>query len=160
MVGHAPRHPKNTQVTRTLRALLALVLLAAIFSGCSDEGTRNQIDKTADVARDNLKQANQMKPAKHYNPLVVTDKIWTGNMALRMQRGMPLPPKYEGVHGITLVSNSPLSLADIADVISAQTGIPVRLGAGTAGGGSHMGAGSAAPNLGMPGAMSPSPVMP
>src|ERR1700722_13695437 len=143
-----------------LVALFVLVILATAMPGCSDDVTRNKLDHVSEEARKNLDKAGTPEPAKHYDPLVVSDKIWTGNTALRMQRGMPLPPKYEGVHGITLVSNSPLSLADIADVISAQTGIPVRLGAGTAGGGSHMGAGSAAPNLGMPGAMSPSPVMP
>ena len=63
-----------------------------------------------------------------YNPLVVTDKVWGGNSALRMYRGMPFPAKFEGAKGITLVSASPMSLEDIAQAISAQTGIPIRLG--------------------------------
>ena len=66
-------------------------------------------------------------PAKRYNPLVVTDKIWTGNTALRMQRGLPLPPRYENARGITLVSAEPMSLTDIANAITQQTGISVRV---------------------------------
>ncbi len=66
-------------------------------------------------------------PPKKYNPLVVTDKVWTGNTATRMQRGMPLPPKYENQRGVALVSAEPMSLADIASAITEQTGISVRL---------------------------------
>ena len=110
---------------------VALVLVSLILVGCNNEKVRNLIDERTDQARQGIQEAQSPGPVKSYNPLVVTDKIWAGNTALRLRRGLPLPVKYEGSRGITLVAADPVSLSDIASTVSAQTGIPVRIAAGT-----------------------------
>jgi hypothetical protein len=81
----------------------------------------------ADEAQKSAAQADHQSPNKRYNPLVVTDRVWTGSSAMRMHRGIPLPARYETPRGVALVSSDPMSLADIASAIGAQTGIPVRI---------------------------------
>src|ERR1700761_2282260 len=106
-----------SKVHRYIRpALLVSVLVVSGLLGCTDPATRNEIDMQADEANKNLANTLHQVPARHYNPLVVSDKVWGGDTALRMHRGTPMPPKYEGPHGITLVSNSPLSLTEIAGI--------------------------------------------
>ena len=107
---------------------VAALVLAVVLSGCDTEKTRNLIDQRAGEAQQSLTQAREQQPAaKRYNPLVVTDKIWEGNAAMRMHRGLPLPARYETPRGITIISGQPLPLVDIADAITSQTGIPVRV---------------------------------
>jgi len=119
--------------SRLKPALLALgvtVSLLSLLSGCDDEKTRNLINQRADESEKSVEQMAHQAPNKRYNPLVVTDRVWTGSTATRMHRGLPLPGKYETPHGITLVSSEPMSLNDIAAAVGAQTGIPVRVADG------------------------------
>src|SRR5579863_6241805 len=108
-------------------AVISLLCAAVIFSGCEDKPTREGINQHAQESRQALDTVMTEVPPKHYNPLVVTDKVWAGSTALRMQRGLPLPARYENSHGITLVSSEPMSLAEIANAITTQTGISVRV---------------------------------
>ena len=110
----------------TLASVLAIALSAvAMLPGCTDPETRADIDQQTQNARSGLNEATHPPiPGKLYNPLVVSDKIWTGNTALRMHRGLPLPAKYETAHGVTVVSSEPMSLTDIINDIGQQTGIP------------------------------------
>src|ERR1700733_101481 len=109
----------------TTLALLACLVMT--FSACEDRPTRDSIDQHAEQSRQSIDNVMAQAPSKHYNPLVVSDKVWVGNTATRMQRGMPLPPRYENPRGITLVSSDPMNLADIANAITEQTGISVRI---------------------------------
>lgn len=109
-------------------SVAAFAMIAMLTSCGFNEETRNMIDQQAQHAEQELASAQAPNPnAKRYDPLVVTDKIWGGNEALRMQRGMPLPAKYETTQGVTLISAEPMSLSDIATAITSQTGIPVRV---------------------------------
>lgn len=110
--------------------IVAVTLLVGSFvclSACEDKPTEKAIDQHAQEARKSLDDIQTESPAKHYNPLVVTEKVWAGGTALRMQRGLPLPARYEAPHGIALVSADPMSLNDIATAITNQTGISVRV---------------------------------
>ena len=115
---------------------LGLLVMLALLPGCNDEKTRSLIDQRAAEAQKATADMNQYAPVKHYNPLVVTDKVWAGNSALRMHRGMPLPAKFETEHGITLVSSEPMTLQEIVSALTVQTGIPIHLadGASASGG--------------------------
>ena len=96
------------------------------FVGCEQtEKVRQEIDQKADETEKTLDAAKKVAHPLSYEPLTVSNKVWSGNAALRMQRGMPLPPRYEGARGVTLVSADPMSLNDISNAISAQTGIPI-----------------------------------
>jgi type IVB pilus formation R64 PilN family outer membrane protein len=110
--------------------LVVVTLLTGYFlilGACQDRPTEKDIDQTSQKAGQSLNSVAAQNPPVHYNPLVVTDKLWTGSTALRMQRGVPLPARYETSRGITLVAADPLSLSDIANAITNQTGIAVRV---------------------------------
>ena len=142
------------QVVRGLRAALAIGVCLAAFTGCSDQATRNLIDKQTDQTKQGVADAAHPNvPSKRYNPLVVTDKVFAGNTALRMQRGLPLPAKYESARGIAVISSDPMALSAIAAAISQQTGIPVHMaGIGGGGTGGGMASGGAQP-AGLPGSI-------
>ena len=135
-------------------AILAGVGLG--LGGCDQaEKTRQGIDQRAAEAQQSIESGTKPttnSQAVAYDPLTVSNKVWSGNVALRMRRGMPLPARYEALRGVTIVSGDPMTIGDIADAISTQTGIPVRLSALTVGGGSGAAAASspsspiAAPN--------------
>jgi type IVB pilus formation R64 PilN family outer membrane protein len=111
-------------------AQLASLALVACFAlnGCEQsEKTRTVIDQRAEEAKQSLDSTKKIPHAMAYDPLTVTNKVWGGSTATRMQRGMPLPARFEATRGVTLVSSENMSLNDIASAISAQTGIPIRL---------------------------------
>jgi len=110
---------------------LTLFLMIVVLAGCNNEKVRNLIDERAAEANQSIQEAKAPAPAKSYNPLTVTDKIWAGGTSLRLHRGMPLPSRFEGSRGIALVSSEPMTLSEIAGAIGGQTGIPIRIAAGT-----------------------------
>jgi len=120
------------QTKRMLKRYMAyacVVGLCFVLGSCDQaEKMRKTIDQRASETQQLAENATKKIPGSvNYNPLTVTDKVWGGNIAVRMHRGMPLPPRYEESRGVTLVSSEPMSLNDIANAVSAQTGIPVRL---------------------------------
>ncbi len=125
-------------LTRTTRAksLLKKLCAAVVIVGvCLSAGAcvqtkvmREAIDKRAEEAKTALDSTQKKSPnAANFDPLTVTNKLWSGNAARRMHRGIPLPARYEEERGVTLVSSEPMSLADIASSVGVQTGVPVRL---------------------------------
>jgi type IVB pilus formation R64 PilN family outer membrane protein len=114
---------------KSLTPVLAIALaLTAALPGCSDPENRAIIDKDAAAARNGLEQtAHPDIPIKHYNPLVVSDKVWAGNTALHLQRGLPLPERFETSRGITIVSSEPMTIPDIMGEIQRQTGITIHV---------------------------------
>ncbi len=112
--------------------LCALALVTVALAGCNNEKVRNLIDQRADQSAQAIQEAvHKPAPVKTYNPLKITDKVWAGSSSLRLRRGLPLPGKYEGAHDVTLVASDPMTLNEIAVAVSSQTGIPVRIAAGT-----------------------------
>lgn len=138
------------QTTWSRLAFWALLVgVGASLGGCDQaEKTRKVIDQRAGEAQQSLDKAAQPPQQHDYNPLTVTQKVWGGATALRMQHGMPLPVRYETTRGITLVSAEPMTLTDLANAIGAQTGIPMRLSALSAPGKAAASAASASPALG------------
>lgn len=106
----------------------ALLFVAALLGGCNTEDYRNVVSERTSVAEQRVEEARQPAPARRYNPLTVTDSVWTGARAVRMRNGMPLPDRVQGNRSVALISNTPMSLRAIANAITSQTGIPVRLG--------------------------------
>ncbi len=111
-------------------AFCALVATACFsLSGCElAEKTQGSIDKQKKEVQNSLDSTQNVR-ATTFDPLKVTNKVWGGNASLRMQRGMPLPARYESNRGVTLVTSEPMSLEEVANAISSQTGIPVRMSA-------------------------------
>ena len=126
----------STQILRTGCvvgdvAVYALVVSLCLGLGACDqtEKTRKTMDQRASEAQQALDSAKTVPHPIAYDPLTITNKVWGGNAAIRMQRGMPLPARFEDPRGVTLVSADPMSLNALANAISAQTGIPIRLSA-------------------------------
>ncbi len=134
-LSQTPRAGKlNLPARGAGRLAVCALVVGATFAllGCDiTDNTRKDIDKSADEAKQTLSNAEKPTVQKgvDYNPLTVSNKVWGGNAALRMQRGMPLPERFESPRGVTLVSSDPMSLNAIATAIASQTGIPVRLSA-------------------------------
>ncbi|MBV8061693.1 MAG: secretin N-terminal domain-containing protein [Alphaproteobacteria bacterium] len=117
------------KVQKALRRFAALSFVSVLaLSGCVGEAMEKKIDQHATQAEAGLDAVTHPDvPSKHYNPLTVSDKVWTGSTALRMHRGMPLPARFETAHGVALVSSEPMALADIVGALSRQTGIPIHV---------------------------------
>lgn len=124
MSGNRPGHKR---MKKTATSVLAMALAtSAVLAGCTDTDTKNLIADQSVLARHGLDEAARPSlPPKHYNPLVVSDKVWTGNTALHITQGISLPEKFETSHGVTLVSSDPMSATDIFQAIQQQTGITV-----------------------------------
>lgn len=133
----------------TLSVVAAGVCLSIVACDQSEK-TREVIDQRASEAQQQLETARKVSNPVLYDPLTVTNKVWGGSTSLRMQRGMPLPARYEVSRGVTLVSADPMSITDIANAISAQTGIPIRLSALTAPGKSFGSTGSSSSPAALP----------
>ena len=101
------------------------VLLAV--SGCMTEDVKQKIAEREPTIIGGVARAEAPADKVNYNPLIVTDKVWTGDRSVRMRRGLPLPATYEGAKSVSLISNKPMTLPDLAMFISQQTGVPVRL---------------------------------
>ncbi|MDD3288747.1 MAG: secretin N-terminal domain-containing protein [Alphaproteobacteria bacterium] len=110
---------------------ICLILLAVTLASCNSAKYREVIDKRSDEARKAVEEARKPVSQKKYNPLTVSDKVWAGNSSTRLRRGMPLPEKFETKRGVTLLVSDPMTLTEIANVISVQTGVPVRIASGT-----------------------------
>lgn len=113
---------------------LSLLLVVIALLGCNNEKNRNLIDQRVERVERVAKEAARPAPPKSYDPLTVSDKLWSGNVSTRLRRGIPLPSKYEGSYGVTLISSESLSLSEIGSAIGVQTGLPVRIASGAAGG--------------------------
>ncbi len=106
------------------------VTLAGMLAACSSGAVREEVEQKAQRIEQDLDRAREPIPAYRSNPLVVTDKVWTGSQAVRLHHGVPLPGRLETGRGISLVSAANLTLEDISGLLTAQIGIPVRLGPG------------------------------
>lgn len=110
-----------------LKRFAFLLMAVALVAGCNNEKTRTLLDKRTDQAIQLSEEAQKPAEKKSFNPLTVSDKVWAGNSALRLHRGMPLPGRYEGRRGVTLITADPMSLSEIASAIGAQTGLSIRV---------------------------------
>lgn len=84
-------------------------------------------DRTLDKVESILDEPVQKKDLYSMDTITVKDDIWLGSKSLRVNAGDPLPARFETDEGITLVSNTPVSLMQISEQISALTGITVRV---------------------------------
>jgi type IVB pilus formation R64 PilN family outer membrane protein len=113
---------------KKMNSFFAVIGLLMALCACQSEDYRNTISEREQVAEQRVDEARIPAAAKRYNPLTVTDSIWTGAKAVRMRHGIPLPMRVESNRSVALISPTPMSLRAIAIAISTQTGIPVRFG--------------------------------
>jgi type IVB pilus formation R64 PilN family outer membrane protein len=100
---------------------------AALAASCSISTTMDEsIDKNINAAS-HLREDSKIPTRVENQDLVkVNDDIWLGNSSKIEYEGEPLPSYLESKDGITLVSNRPITLYEIGDMINRTTSLGIR----------------------------------
>ena len=101
----------------------AATLVASCSIATSMDAT---IAKDTEAASQLKEEAKMPTPASNDDLIKVKDDIWLGNTSEIEYEGDPLPAYLEGADGITLVSNRPITLFEIGDMINKTTSLGVR----------------------------------
>ena len=110
---------------------LALGICAvALVASCSISTSLDSSIRADVETATKLKEESKI-PTKVANQdlIKVNDDIWLGNTSLIEYEGQPLPSYLETKDGITLVSNRPISLYEIGDMINKTTSLGIRYAA-------------------------------
>lgn len=103
------------------------MLLMAFAASCS---VATSMDATVDreaAAATKLKEDAKVPTAPSNEDLIkVKEEIWLGDTSEIEYEGEPLPSYLESKNGITLVSNRPITLFEIGDMINKTTSLGVR----------------------------------
>ncbi len=126
----------------TLMALAALVAGCTPFLNNTDNFVRNQ---RAD-ANQQLRTAEQPRPARDISTVRYSNDVWLGNRSFRRNFGEELPSRFQS---ITLIAAEPLELQEIAAEITEITGLPVKIEEGASEGGAEEGGPSPAGGAGV-----------
>lgn len=102
----------------------------AMVASCSISTTLDTSIQSEVEAAIKLKEESKI-PTKVANQdlIKVNDDIWLGNTSLIEYEGEPLPSYLETKDGITLVSNRPISLYEIGDMLNKTTSLGIRYAA-------------------------------
>jgi len=106
----------------SLGMLAATLAVSCSISTNMDATIEREIDaasKLKETAKIPTKIANQ-------DLIKVKDDIWLGDTSEIEYEGEPLPSYLEGKNGITLVSNRPITLFEIGDMINKTTSLGIR----------------------------------
>ncbi|MBR1949044.1 MAG: hypothetical protein IKA30_04560 [Alphaproteobacteria bacterium] len=116
-------------ITNFRNSALGLCAIALIAS-CSISTTIDTSMNTDIESATKLKEEAKI-PTKIANQdlIKVNDDIWLGNTSSIEYEGQPLPSYLEANDGITLVSNRPISLYEIGDMINKTTSLGIRYAA-------------------------------
>lgn len=108
---------------------LAVLLTTLVLVGCGTEADDIIETTKTKMAADfeKLSGVDNKNTIDRSSPLEIKDSLWLGDHALQMERGKPLPDRWQTSNAIALRADTPLSLSQIAAIISSQTSIPVRL---------------------------------
>lgn len=103
------------------------ICAAALVASCSISTTMDDAVERDIEASSKLREEAKI-PTKIANQdlVKVNDDIWLGNTSLIEYEGEPLPSYLETRDGITLVSNRPISLYEIGDMINRTTSLGIR----------------------------------
>lgn len=110
-----------------LKKLGAGLLVIAFAASCSIATSMDAtIDREIEAAT-KLKEDSKIPTAPSNEDLIkVKDEIWLGDTSEVEYEGDPLPSYLETKNGITLVSNRPITLFEIGDMINKTTSLGVR----------------------------------
>ena len=101
--------------------------VVAIIGACSistsmDATLEREVEATTEL-KEKAKMPTEIAP----NDVVrVKDEIWLGDKSIVEYDGAPLPANFETKEGVTLISNRPITLFEIGDMISKITSLNVR----------------------------------
>ena len=99
----------------------------AIIGACSISTSMDATLEREVEATTELKETAKMPTEVAPNDVVrVKDEIWLGDRSVVEYDGAPLPANFETKEGVTLISNRPITLFEIGDMISKVTSLSVR----------------------------------
>ena len=99
----------------------------AFAASCSISTTMDEsIDNTISAAANIRDKAKIPTTVANQDLVKVKDDIWLGNTSKVEYEGEPLPSYLESKNGITLVSNRPITLYEIGDMINRTTSLGIR----------------------------------
>ena len=103
------------------------LLVAALAASCSISTNMDAtIEREIEAASKMKEAAKAPTPLANQDLIKVKDEIWLGDTSDVEYDGQPLPAYLEGKNGITLVSNRPITLYEIGDMINKTTSIGIR----------------------------------
>lgn len=103
--------------------MLCIALAASCSIATSMDAT---IDREIEAATRMKEASKTPTPVANENLIKVKDEIWLGDKSIVEYDGEPLPSYLEAKDGITLISNRPITLYEIGDMINKTTGLGVR----------------------------------
>lgn len=103
------------------------ILVAVFAASCSISTNMDAtIDREVEAATKMKEAAKTPTPLANQDLIKVKDEIWLGDTSEIEYEGEPLPAYLEGKNGITLVSNRPITLFEIGDMINKTTSLGIR----------------------------------
>lgn len=113
-------------MTNLKKFSLGLLTLAFIASCSISTDMDATVEREVDAASRMKEDAKAPTQAANENLVKVKDDIWLGDTSDIEYDGLPLPTYLEGKNGITLISNRPITLYEIGDMINKITSLSVR----------------------------------
>ncbi len=103
------------------------MLVAAFAASCSISTNMDAtIEREVETATRMKEEAKAPTIVANQDLIKVKDEIWLGDSSEIEYEGAPIPAYLEGKNGITLVSNRPITLFEIGDMINKITSLGVR----------------------------------
>lgn len=114
-------------ITKRTKNILAGVITVLMAASCSISTTMDdKVDRDINATA-KLREDSRVPTAVANQDLVkVNDDIWLGNKSSIEYEGEPLPAYLETKDGVTLVSNRPITLYEIGDMINRTTSLGIR----------------------------------
>lgn len=114
------------RITNLGKISLGLLVVALIASCSISTSMDATVDREVEAATKMKEAAKIPTETANDNLIKVKDEIWLGNESSIEYEGQPLPSYLENKDGITLVSNRPITLYEIGDMINKTTSLGVR----------------------------------
>ncbi len=114
-------------ITKRYLNILAGISVALIAASCSISTTMDDaLDRDAAAAIALREDSKIPTKVANQDLVKVNDDIWLGDKSLIEYEGEPLPAYLEAKDGVTLVSNRPITLYEIGDMLNRTTSLGVR----------------------------------
>lgn len=106
--------------------ILLTVLAASTAAGCVNQRASSDIRSTSSETSNLLSEAMSPLPAAQRNAINTHNDVFVGTKSIVNEHGDPLPQRVEKTNGVTIKNGaSPVSLKDVARMITTNTSIPV-----------------------------------
>lgn len=115
---------RMNNLSKSIFAVIAIISIAACSISTSLDAS---IEKEVDATTKMKEIAKAPDKIATIDTIRVKEDIWLGNKSNVEYDGEPIPSALEGNKGITLVSNRPITLYEIGDMINKITALKVRI---------------------------------